>query len=751
MRPAGILALGLWLAGVIGAAAETLVLRSGEHDGFSRLVLPIGNGASWSLKQSGRRATLILDRPQIEFDTSGVFDRIPRKRLIGLEQDGPGAALVLNLGCDCEVSAFKQGTLYLVVDVSDGKASVPVAAPRFRMSTGSPYRFRFDAGSLAPPDVVTTGPATPPAANAPDAATDTAQFLNASERRLLEQIGRATGQGLLDLRGAPAPGDLRHEMPPRPDEKTARRGGSRAEIPPDPGARNLVVKTVLDREATVPAAGAAHAAAGLACLPDARLNLASWADDAPFSVQIARRREQLYSKADRIEPGNVLTLARTYLFFGFGAEARQTLLLAPSDVSNRALLQALARIMDGEFDRAAPLFSGQQACDGDAALWAALAAPVDGARVNTDAVLRAFARLPGHLRAHLGPGLADRFNVAGNWQAAQTILSSASRTEHGRTAQADLVGAAIANAQGDAQTAEHTLARLSGAGSGQAPEALVELILSYWNSRAEIAPDLPDLIAAYALEHRTSTLGPALRRTHAVALALAGRFAAAFDAMAEIGRRDGPGGVREAAKPVLALLSERADDVTFLRHAMSQAVPAADLEGALGDAISRRLLDLGFPGTALAYLGDPASGPVTPDRRRMRAEAALHQGLPHRAMVELLGLDGPETDQLRASALAQTGDYHLAGQISLQAEDRDNAARRFWIAGDLASSPPGEDLRYQRIVAATRRLVPDDETTIASGPLAQARDLIAASQATRDDIASLLQTVGPGTGGQRAR
>ncbi|MCB1364754.1 MAG: hypothetical protein KDK02_11570 [Rhodobacteraceae bacterium] len=746
MRRAGVLALFLWLAGVVDAIAEPVVLRSGEHDGFSRLVLPIGEATAWSLKQSGRRATLTLNRPRIEFDTSRVFDRIPRKRLVALGQDGPAGALVLDLGCECEVSAFKQGESYLVIDISDGKAGPAAPVPRFRALTGSPYRFRFETGSFAPTDAPKVGQATPSAATIPVATPDIAQFVNASERRLLEQIGRAAGQGLVDLRGARAPraGIRGSPAGPTGTAEGAARGGQL----PGPGAGNLAVKTALDRETTGPVAGSPDRSAGPECVPDARLDIANWAEDAPFSGQIAGRRAQLYSHADRIEAANVLALARIYLYFGFGAEARQTLLLLPENAPNRPVLQALAAIMDDEFDRAAPLFAGQQECDGDAALWSSLASPVEAGRVNTGAVLRAFARLPAHLRAHLGPGLADRLSAAGNWQAAQTILRSATRTAAGQTPEADLAQARIASARGDTQSAERGLADLAGTGAGQAPEALVELIAAYWTDRAEIAPDLPDLVAAYALEHRTAALGPALRRAHAIALALAGRFVAAFDSIAEIGRRDGEGAAGEATMPVLALLAERADDVTFLRYAMSRTDLGTAMPGALGEHVARRLLDLGFPGAAQAYLGDPATGPVTPDRRRLRAEAALRQGLPHRAMVELLGLDGPEADRLRAAALAQTGDYHRAGRILLQTEDLDGAARGFWIAGEPALSPSGEDLPYQRIVAATRRLEREPDPDTAAGPLAQARDLIASSRATRDDIATLLQDLGAATEGR---
>lgn len=58
------------------ADAQTVVARSGEHAGFSRLVMRLPAGAPWSLRQSGQSAQVVIDTPTVVFDTSRVFDLI---------------------------------------------------------------------------------------------------------------------------------------------------------------------------------------------------------------------------------------------------------------------------------------------------------------------------------------------------------------------------------------------------------------------------------------------------------------------------------------------------------------------------------------------------------------------------------------------------------------------------------------------------------------------------------------------------
>ena len=39
-------------------AAQTVTARSGEHDGFTRVVLQVPAGTAWSLQQAGQTAEL---------------------------------------------------------------------------------------------------------------------------------------------------------------------------------------------------------------------------------------------------------------------------------------------------------------------------------------------------------------------------------------------------------------------------------------------------------------------------------------------------------------------------------------------------------------------------------------------------------------------------------------------------------------------------------------------------------------------
>jgi hypothetical protein len=58
-------------------AAEEVPVRSGEHPGFSRLVLEFDERPPWSLQVEGGRATLMLGPGERTFRTQDVFMRIP--------------------------------------------------------------------------------------------------------------------------------------------------------------------------------------------------------------------------------------------------------------------------------------------------------------------------------------------------------------------------------------------------------------------------------------------------------------------------------------------------------------------------------------------------------------------------------------------------------------------------------------------------------------------------------------------------
>jgi len=116
-------------------------------------------------------------------------------------------------------------------------------------------------------------------------------------------------------------------------------------------------------------------AAGLACPADGLFSIADWGEETGFSAQIGPARNALMDARDHLRPSAVETLAKLYLYFGFGAEALGVLRLDPQVQSTLPELTALAHIFEhGTVDsgnpladyttaRPTPRFGPRSACD----------------------------------------------------------------------------------------------------------------------------------------------------------------------------------------------------------------------------------------------------------------------------------------------------------------------------------------------------------------------------------------------------
>lgn len=746
------------LIATASAGARTVVVRSGEHDGFTRLVLQLPDKVEWSLRQDGRQVKLAVDAPDIQFDTSGAFDRIPRTRLTGLRQADTG--LVLELGCQCSVSDFIQKPGFLVIDIKDSTEEAPTSQRQVFMQpiNLSPYRLPSGETPAAPapkatsdlslPTIVNYSPVivkrrpetTKPIEVKPPSIGNTGlrQTVNASEERLLAQISRATDQGLLDLLHQPEA----HATTTKPISGKAVPEESDA----SPHPVSLSATTVIDRDLAA-IAHILHAGdATDTCLESDLFALHEWGGNQTFDQEIGQWRSQLYEEFDRVNAVNALGLARAYLHFGFGAEALHALTVMPEPQAPNTTLTALAQLIDrGKLTGNNP-FSGQQGCNSDVSMWAVIAADTLPNDVNTEAVQRAIARLPEHLRLHLGPQVSEKFSQAGDSQMAAAILRAVTRSGVETGSGIELAKAAVAQLHGDSETVHHELTSSIAEGSEHSPKALVKLVTAQFDSRSAIAPDLPDLAAAYAMEYRNGEIGPEMRRAHAIALALTGRFPDAFKTLAVLTERDGQIARGEALKPLIALLSERAGDLTFLQFSLAASSEQDPLlPEDVRNNVARRLLDLGFAEQAAHWLTGQDDRHTSQQRRLLRAEVSLALQLPHRAILELLGLNGPKAAKLRASAMMQNGDYQQAGQMLVAAEDFDAATRGFWLAEDWQAVPENAGEVYGQVVDTTLKLKHVDTETDELPPLAQARDLMQNSSSVRADIASLLQFVEAGT------
>ncbi|MCB1343187.1 MAG: hypothetical protein KDK24_19380 [Pseudooceanicola sp.] len=714
-----------------------------------------------------RSATIVVEAPGVVFDTTDIYRRISRDRIEAVRQDGAGAPLILDLACDCPVSTFVENNGYLVVDIGDPVGPPPAARAvgRPRLASGLlPYRFRPEPVAAPEPDRVELplAPAMPrrklrppvlqPSADLRIAAPDAIVDVSLMERKLAEQIGRALDQGLIDPSQPDGPAAAQGERQEDEGQHSAE-GGSVPGGPPapghdsaedvKPGEPNFTVRTAIDRDLSGVANTLASREASR-CWPPGSVAIADWTTGQGFAAETGFWRTRLVGELDRVDRKAALALARTYLYFGFGAEADQVLELVSPQTDETRRLRALGRIIDGRKPGDDNPFADQLRCDGDQALWAALSVPAGLDRANQDAIVRAVLRLPATIREHVGSDAARRLAKAGHAERAATILRGIGRVAEPSSPGQLLAAAATADLHGHSDKAEANRETVARGNSALSSEALVELIDGQLAARGSVAPDLPDLAAAYATQHRHDGDGPVLRRAHALALALDGRFDDAFAALRDIDETDGPTAAPALRADLLGLLTDRADDITFLDHALSQLEgDAAALPDALGNALAARLLGLGFSRQAVRVLAGSEHNPAPAERRYLRAEAALGEGLPHEAMVALLGLSDPRAERLRAEALLMRQDHDLAAPLLLETGQDAAAARSFWLADNTGAIPGDSATPYAEVSGLTRRLESEQPGIGALTPLARARALLSDSDSARNEIGALLANLPP--------
>lgn len=589
---------------VLGQVATVL---SGEHDGFTRLVvtLPAPPG-DWRLGRSAAGYVLDVAGGQPQFDLGRVFDRITRNRLSAIWADPADGRLQLGLACACHAIPFEYRPGTLVIDLRDGpppagsafeqgldgKTLPPLQAasplrprPRPRPRSG-PDQAAFNWLDLQMQDRLPAPGTGLPAAVPP--MPDRA--LLALEADLLMDFSRAAADGLIDpvtrLPAATAP-----------------------EGRPNAPHGNLRLGETLDARSGLSAA-APLAADGTACPTPESLAIADWGDARPVSLQFAEAMANLTGEFDHPDPEQVRRAARFLLHIGFGAEARALLAAFPLDHPDLARLRSMGRLVDGAPDPAGA-FRGLAACDGPAALWAALADPaLPPAAIDRPALLRAFSSLPPPLRRNLGPPLAERFLNAKDTATATALQEAILRLPGLPDPRSQVMAARLSGAMGlGAQASDHLDAALADSGPAQ-HQALIALVDLHLAEGRALDPGIADSLSAFLPQMEGTTDHPALLRAHVLALGLEGRFDEAFAALPA---------APEAAAALWRLLSAGPDSAILL-HAIG--AETMQIPQDTRTAIAERLLQLGFPDQARLWSPLVISQPAPPDSPAAQAGTA---------------------------------------------------------------------------------------------------------------------------------
>lgn len=703
------------------ALADPVTIRSGEHDTFSRLVISIGVGTAWSINQNEDGYTLELDGKSDGFDTTEVFTRIQRARLKDVRQVSPNT-LNLSVDCLCEVDAFLWQPGYLVVDVIGTPSPVQENTeiglyPSATATRPPPLRPTNEPSVL--PDMLVLSPS--PTQVSEQRATEETPVpidLAATEKALAMGISRAASQGFLE----PSIVETEQQVPEVSSTQEQVEAPDISNIPNRPG---VGISTAMDRDLAQLGIELGRSL-DRQCLPADLFQISDWGDERAFHEQAAELAEALAGEFGEEPREAQENLARLYIHFGFGAEAKLVIAADTAASQSRTILSELADIIDDN-DSDHPAILAQESCNTAGALWAFLLRPTVQEQSVRNQIIQHFFALPQPLRGQISPRLARGFLEVGDPDAANQLLRSTNNKDSGATHDVQSTRALISEGTDDTQAAVAVLSDEADDNARTTPQSLIRLI--ELELEQGITPSEGDLILTGAMrqEHRNSPIAKDLANIEAEGRIAMGQYQAALDLLQD---RDDTQAF-EIIDRVYGNIAADAEAVTFLEYAYGE-IPE-HLTSATENAVAQRLIDLGFHERAAILLIAPAEREAAAERRYLRAESALGVGDFALALDALLGMSDERARTLRARAYEGLG-QHREALAALTVDQTASSPDLQFRAGAWERLMVEED----EVLSQFAQSVLQDKSETSLVTLADRRDVLTQSQNSRQSVEDLL-------------
>ena len=575
------------------AQAETVGLRSGDHDRFTRLVIQFDEHEDWVFGRVDGGFEFRPLRGDIIYRLDRVYDKIGRSRIADVTDLGHGR-LFLAADCKCHGVVDELADGQVVLDIVSGPAREPgtgvdaslpppvtLREDRNEVTAGARVATVPRAGPPRPSVVVSDRaglpltlplvnqpvlkldrkpplPSEPPVAApaaakvqdepdphgeeqlSPPATSQSASLLgpNDDEREariartetvLLEQVARAAAQGLLDADMSEVEQSVAEAT--RRDVVETPPPDIERPMPPVSPRGHIAVETGVDRAFSRRSPRADETAEGDACIDPMLFDVSKWGGQIDNGAHIGAYRSNLVGEFDMVDGQGVTALARNYIFITFGAEAKALMRRYPDSAVRPDLLFAMAEIMDEGRSTAAPDFIDQMGCSGATALWATLAQPEirSGQAINLDAVTLVFGSLPPHLRRHLGPGLAEKLLASGHRDAADMIRAATARAGDTPNSEYGMLSARFDLEYGEVDQAVATLDEVVATGDAALPEAVLQSVETTLEGGGAVPEDIVTLLDGLAFQLRGTETARQLTDAGIRARASASRFTAAFE------------------------------------------------------------------------------------------------------------------------------------------------------------------------------------------------------------------------------
>ncbi len=634
----------LFAIGLTGAPAAAVVVRTGDHETFTRVVVALPPDVTWEVRRNGDVIAVDLPDLRSELDISSVFERIGRDRISDISVDT--ATLRVSLSCRCWVESFVTEPRLLVIDVLDGDANA-TRANESLVRTFPPEPLVARSASLAGADesasfedrgledtAMRAGPLAARSATGTVVAKSPEVF---SGRAFLEDYGdavrrdQANNVNLADGLGAALKQSLAQAgydgILDVEDDIDVQVGASTAwQIRPVLGDPTDVPRPK-DKQVTQ------EKDVRLNCVTDNEIDLTTWTNSDDFLTELAAAQDKLFEPDGRRDPEAAVSLAKVYLRFGLPSEAFDLLPDHNAIGQKYWLAKAVAEVMANRRDAAANQLAKYVSCSSDILFWTFMADPAgaDLAQVDSQVLLRGFLRLPREVQSIMSSRFRNTLRLSGLADLAEEVRLASISIPIRRTLPEPESVAVVLNAQAatladDKDATQNNDAPMFGA---------IEVVSTAWANDGNLEPGVVETIASYAFEQRSTAISPTLNLTLLRAYLLSNLFDEAFSLL----RQSDFGDLRQDAEDSFAYQMEQrltGFDLVKFRYLMRERGPSPerDEEAASMDLIAQAL------GSQLAAMPQSVRTPIRnePTVGEPSVESGAIEDTPELARgVEILG------------------------------------------------------------------------------------------------------------------
>lgn len=707
--------IGIVLLAALPARAAELAVE--EFATVTRVTIPALDGGEWIVNESVRA----FDMRTGAVDLGMTVPTLPGgSRLAALEVwEGNGnTGISIRFTCTCTTTHFRGEAGVVIVDISEAPPPDPVQAEAVEPpGPDTPAKaVKSDEEPEEPPQepdephktvelAGPAGPVDPPEPEEPEESVRDAPPAPApTTRRKRASPGAETAEkaprsslppetkpvAVVQARftevvrartaparpARPAPGDEAILRAPLPRAKPANRRPRPSAPQGEDAAIDALRAVVLSKLAAgveegritmESGKGAASAYVPAGCPDEAALDLKRLTGSDGFREALPALRADVYDEMKQVNPAAVRMLARHFLAFGLGEEARNVIAAFDGEGPAEKLIVEMATVLEGNGKTMSSGLLIKPGCGPRAAVWRAMVAAES--RTGTVGAIYDEARntvldLPDPLRKILGARIALGLIDEGDRESAMRLWRNMERATGPRTPELDLL-----EAHTDEGRQLDTLLAIARSRSPLAGEAAMRaadmLLLNEDRARAEhLGATLEDLIFI----HRGTATETSLSLALAQLQARYGNLAAALTALAKKAD-DQPERAehwRSIARETIRVATESADPVARPRDfdtilaSLEYLDDSPSSDGAKFSLV-RKLMSVGGAHIVESVL-TPAIRRRAPEARRLLAEAKLLMGDAAGARRLLAGLEDEDSEalQARTATLSASGSAETA-------------------------------------------------------------------------------------------